>query len=171
MPKRDYDGKPLDQTWQDLKDRPYKGKGKTVDATDSEDLGRVSTAGVSEAVRKISQDSKFDDVDGWVEEMRNWDFEWRQELAADDGLPMLVRVCLVSSILQDMSDYNARIDNGLWTEYIWDIEIPIRRLEGALPFHERQYIGDPALHGQYEKFVTEILPERAPDPLDQPVRE
>lgn len=47
MPKRNFDGDPLDLSWQDLKDRPYKGRGETVDAT-PEDSGRITTEGTDE---------------------------------------------------------------------------------------------------------------------------
>lgn len=46
MADRSYEGDPLDHTWQDLKDRPYKGSGETISATDKEDKGSESTTGV-----------------------------------------------------------------------------------------------------------------------------
>lgn len=45
--KREYDGSPIDATWQDIQDRPYKGSGETVDVTPGES-GRETTEGTDE---------------------------------------------------------------------------------------------------------------------------
>lgn len=169
MPKNRYTGDPLDQTWQDIKERPFKGRGETVDATDKEDSGKMRSEGVESALKRLSQDKKFDDIDSWIDTMRNWKFEWRQELAGDESLPLLVRTCLLSSIMQDMSEYNARPDMDLWAEYITDLSVPLMKLHGDGIIQKRHYLGDPALHERYKEFITEALPERAPDPLNQPV--
>lgn len=45
MVKREFQGDPLDMSWQSIKDRPYKGKGETVYATDPDPSGEMSVEG------------------------------------------------------------------------------------------------------------------------------
>lgn len=168
MPKREYDGDPLDQTWQDIKDRPYKGPGETVAATEPE-TGRERTEGIDSALGRLKQDTLFNDIDDWIERVRDWDFDWRQSLACDDSLPKLVRLVIFSSILADMCEYGARVDQDRWLESARELSVDQLRLNGDFPYDERQYIGDPKLHEAYEEFLFDIIPEKAPDPLNAPV--
>jgi len=46
MPSRDYSGPSIDVSWQDLKDRPYKGKGETVGDTKDSKEGSVTIEGL-----------------------------------------------------------------------------------------------------------------------------
>jgi hypothetical protein len=46
MPSRDYTGPSIDVSWQDLKDRPYKGEGKTVGDTKETEGGSVTVEGL-----------------------------------------------------------------------------------------------------------------------------
>lgn len=54
--ERTYEGPAIDVSWQDIKDRPFKGKGETVDVTPDES-GSVTTEGV-EGVFGPSEDAK-----------------------------------------------------------------------------------------------------------------
>lgn len=42
MTDREYQGDPLDMSWQDIQDRPFKGKGKTVSVIDGNDGSDIS---------------------------------------------------------------------------------------------------------------------------------
>lgn len=45
MSNREYEGPPRDYSWQDIKDRPYKGKGDTVDVIDDTESGSSTVEG------------------------------------------------------------------------------------------------------------------------------
>lgn len=54
--KREYDGSPLDMTWQDIKDRPYKGEGETIYATSKGNKGTETTVGEPKIPKDITEE-------------------------------------------------------------------------------------------------------------------
>ncbi len=168
MGKRKYEGDPLDHTYQDISERPYKNSGETVGVFDGEG-GRESTEGVNNALQQLSQNEKFDDIDSWIVEMREWDIEWRQELLTNEELPVLIRTCIFSSIMKDVMEHDITPDYDIWGRYATDFNTKMRRLLGLRPFHSRIYLGDKAMHNEYERYINEVLPELAPDPLQSGV--
>lgn len=79
MTKRDYDGDPLDLTWQDIKDRPYKSEGETVYATDSEPAGEERTEGTPQLPKHIDESD--------VQAVVDWLYE--TSISAEESTPPL----------------------------------------------------------------------------------
>jgi len=60
---RKYDGPALDISWQDITERPYKGRGETVAGTTDDELGEIQTTGVPDIL--------IDDGDvGWAKAIK-----------------------------------------------------------------------------------------------------